>query len=247
VAVEAAHRAGQLALRYYASEFQVEWKQDHSPVTVADREAETLIRQTLLASFPGDGFLGEEHGDSPGTSGFRWVIDPIDGTRSFVRHIPLWGTIIGLEYRGEPIAGVVEMPALGEAYRALRGDGAFRNNQRISVSKTAELSQSMLFYTGLSYFLKAGRSEEFLRLAAQTDRQRGYGDVYGFMLVAQGSGEVIVEHGVHVWDVTGVLPLIEEAGGRFTAWDGSRTVLRPDVVASNGQVHDQVLRLLGGK
>src|SRR5579872_1046065 len=109
VAVVAARKAGQLALRYFAGEFTVEQKSDLSPVTVADREAEQLLRKALHAAFPDDGFLGEEYGDTPGTSGYRWVLDPIDGTRSFVRGIPLWGTLVGLEYKGEQIAGVAEM------------------------------------------------------------------------------------------------------------------------------------------
>ena len=111
-AVEAAHRAGQLAHRYFDQTLQVEWKEDHSPVTVADREAEQLLRQTLGRAFPDDGFLGEEYGDTPGSSGYRWVLDPIDGTRNFVRGIPVWATLVGLEYKGEQIAGVAEAPGL---------------------------------------------------------------------------------------------------------------------------------------
>src|SRR5437870_995177 len=141
LAVRAARQAGQLALGYFDTDLTVEWKQDHSPVTVADREAEALLRTTLLGAFPRDGFLGEESGDTPGTSGFRWIIDPIDGTRSFVRGIPIWGTLVGLEYRGEQIAGVVEVPALGLTYRALRGDGAYRNHRRIGVSNVSVLAE----------------------------------------------------------------------------------------------------------
>src|SRR5262249_11476784 len=124
-AVEAAQQAGKLALGFYDTNLAVEWKQDESPVTVADRNAEALLRQTLLSEFPDDAFLGEEYGDEPGSSGFRWVVDPVDGTRSFVRGIPIWATLVGLEYKGEQIAGVAVLPALGDTYRALRGDGAY--------------------------------------------------------------------------------------------------------------------------
>jgi histidinol-phosphatase len=244
LAVEAARTAGQVALRYFDGEFTVEWKSDDSPVTVADRETEQSLRRTLLASFPNDGFLGEEFGDTPGSSGFRWIIDPIDGTRSFVRGIPLWATLVGLEYRGEQIAGIAEVPALGHAYRALRGDGAYRNDRRIRVSGVADLSQALVFYSSLSWFIKAERHEQFLELVRRTDRTRGYGDFYGFVLVAQGSGELMVEHGVHAWDVAAIKPLIEEAGGRFSDWSGTPSIHRPDVLISNGKLHDEALALL---
>src|SRR5262249_13071117 len=156
-----------------------------------------------------------------GDSGYRWIIDPVDGTRSFVRNIPLWATLVALEYNGEPIAGVAYLPALGGAtYRALRGDGAYRDARRIRVSDVATLAESLLFYSSITWFMKAGMQEQFLRLATQTQRQRGYGDFYGFVLVAQGSGDIMAEHGVHVWDVAGLQVLVEEAGGRFTNWRG---------------------------
>jgi histidinol-phosphatase len=246
-AVEAAKQAGQLALGYFDHDLRVEWKKDLSPVTVADREAEALLRTTLLKHFPQDGFLGEETGDHPGTSGFRWVIDPIDGTRSFVRAIPIWATMVGLEYRGEQIAGVVEVPALRQTYRALRGDGAYRDERRLCVSKVNHLGEALLCYSSISWFLKAGKQDAFLNLVRRTQRQRGFGDFYGFVLVAQGSCEVMLEHGVHVWDVAPIRPIIEEAGGRFSDWDGKPDVYKPDVVVSNGLLHDEVLRLLGGE
>jgi histidinol-phosphatase len=196
--VEAAHLAGRAALGYFDGTFDVEWKADESPVTVADREAEALLRKLLQEAFPGDGFLGEEYGDTPGASGYRWIIDPIDGTRSFVRGIPLWGTLVGLEYQGETIAGVAHVPVLGHTYRALRGDGAYRNDHGIHVSPVADLTEAQLFYSSLSWFAKANSEEAFLKLARRTQRQRGFGDFYGFVLVAQGSGDLMVEYGVHV-------------------------------------------------
>jgi histidinol-phosphatase len=244
LAIEAAGKAGQLALRYFDGSFTVEWKSDLSPVTVADREAEQLLRKTLHAAFPQDGFLGEEFGDTPGTSGYRWIIDPIDGTRSFVRGIPLWATLVGLEYKGEQIAGIAEAAALGHTYRALRGDGAYRNDRRIHVSEIGELSQAMVFYSSLSWFIKAGRQDAFIELTRRTDRSRGFGDFYGFVLVAQGSGELMIEHGVHAWDVAAVKPLIEEAGGRFSDWSGAPSIHSPDVIVSNGKLHDAALAIL---
>jgi histidinol-phosphatase len=236
--------AGELALRYFDININIEWKKDQSPVTVADRETELLLRRTLQQSFPNDGFLGEEHGERTGTSGFRWIIDPIDGTRNFVRAIPIWGTLVGLEYKGEPIVGVIEAPALHQSWRALRGDGAWRGERRIRVSDVGRLNESTIFYTSISWFEKAGRREDFLTLVRGSQTQRGFGDFYGHMLVAQGSGELMIEHGVHEWDVAAILPIVEEAGGQFTDWDGNRTTRRVDVIASNGKLHEDVLRIL---
>jgi histidinol-phosphatase len=244
VAVGAAWEAGQLALGYFEAQPHIEWKDDLSPVTVADREAEALLRRTLLGKFPADGFLGEESGDTPGSSGFRWIIDPIDGTRSFVRGVPLWGTLVGLEYKGEQIAGVAEVPAFGHSYRALRGEGAYRDDRRIRVSDVATLEEAHLFYSSVSWFVKAGRQDTFLQLAARTQRQRGYGDFYGFVLVAQGSGDVMLEHGCHPWDLSALLVIVEEAGGKFTDWRGQRDIHHPDVLATNGRLHEPILRLL---
>jgi histidinol-phosphatase len=246
-AIDATRQAGALALRYYEAGLEVEWKHDQSPVTLADREAEALLRKILLGKFASDGFLGEESGDTPGTSGFRWIIDPIDGTRSFVRGVPLWGTLVGLEYKGELLAGVVEVPALGHTFRALRGDGAYRGERRIRVSDVATLQEAHLFYSSISWFVKAGREKQFLELARRTQRQRGFGDFYGFVLVAQGSGELMIEHGVHPWDMAALKPIIEEAGGRLTDWDNNPTIYRPDVIASNGRLHAEALRILVAK
>jgi histidinol-phosphatase len=246
LAVEVAQQAGRLALSYFDHGLDVEWKQDQSPVTIADREAENLLRTQLLKRFASDGFLGEESGDTPGTSGFRWIIDPIDGTRSFVRGIPIWGTLVGLEYKGELIAGVAEVPAMSLTYRALRGDGAYRGNRRLRVSETADLAHAQIFYSSLSWFIKAGRRDQFQDLAVRTQRQRGFGDFYGFVLVAQGSGELMIEYGVHAWDVAALKPIVEEAGGQFTNWDGGFDLNRPDVLASNSRLHKEVLTIMGG-
>src|SRR6516165_4856298 len=145
VAIAAAQQAGQLALGHFDTGITIEWKQDHSPVTLADKGAEALLRSLLLGKFPQDGFLGEESGDTPGSSGYRWIIDPIDGTRSFVRGVPIWGTLVGLDYKGESLAGAVSVPAMGLIYRALRGEGAFRNDRPIRVSVVNSLSEAHVF------------------------------------------------------------------------------------------------------
>lgn len=247
VALDAAVQAGQFALQHFDHDIAVQWKADQSPVTIADQGAEQLLRTTLLGKFPTDGFLGEESGTTPGTSGYRWIIDPIDGTRSFVRGVPIWATLVGLEYKGEVIAGVTYLPAMKQTYRALRGDGAYRDDRRIHVSKIDNMADANVFYSSITWFTKAGCEPQFLTLLKQSVRQRGFGDFYGFVLVAQGSGELMIEHGVHAWDLGGLIPVIEEAGGKVTAWDGKPDIDRPDVVASNGLLHDAALAILNSK
>jgi histidinol-phosphatase len=222
----------------------VEWKHDQSPVTVADRNAEELLRALLSADFPADGFLGEEFGEARGSSGYRWIIDPIDGTRCFVRNIPHWATLIGLEYKGEMIAGVSYAPADDQFFRALRGEGTFKNDRRVRVSDVSSLDQALACYSGFQYFQQGGKEQHFFNMMQSVDRARGFGDYYGFVLVAQGSCELIVDYGVHIWDIAALKVIVEEAGGRFTDWDGGDDLLRPDCIASNGKVHDAALAIL---
>jgi histidinol-phosphatase len=243
-AIDITRRAAQIALRYFDTDLPVERKSDNTPVTIADRETEQALRQGLQKVFPNDGFLGEEYGDTPGSTGYRWIIDPIDGTRSFVRGIPIWATLLGLEYRGELIAGIVDAAPFGHTYHALRGEGAYRNDRRIHVSDERDLGKAHVFYSSLSWFLKAGKEQEFTRLVRASERQRGFGDWYGFLLVAQGSGEIMIEHGVHAWDVGAIIPIVEEAGGRMTTWEGKVDLHAPDVIASNGKLHAQVLAIV---
>ena len=246
-AIDIAKKAGRIALDYFDQNLQVEIKGDSSPVTLADRRTEAFLREELQQAFPKDGFLGEEYGSTPGSSGYRWIIDPIDGTRSFIRGIPLWATLLGLEFNGELIAGIVDAAPLGHTYHALRGQGSFRNDRPIQVSQQGELAKSIVFYSSLSWFLKAGKEKEFIELVKRSERQRGYGDWYGFLLVAQGSGEVMVEEGVHAWDIAALIPIVEEAGGKMTDWDGRVDILRSDVIATNGLLHEETLGILQGR
>jgi histidinol-phosphatase len=246
VMVEAARAAGQIALGYFDRNIAVEWKADESPVTVADRNAEQALRARLTAAFPGDGFLGEEFGSAPGTTGYRWIIDPIDGTRSFVRGIPHWATLIGLEYRDEMVAGVSYAPADDQLFRALRGEGAFKNDRRVRVSEVARLDQALASYSGYQFFQRAGKEQQFLNVLRGVDRARGFGDYYGFTLLAQGSVDVMVDYGVQIWDIAGLKVIVEEAGGRFTDWDGGGGLERPDCLATNGRLHEAALAILRG-
>ena len=174
-------------------------------------------------------------------------MDPIDGTRSFVRGIPLWTTLVGLEYRNEMIAGVVVEPVFGNTYRAIRGDGAFKNNKRIQVSQVDKLADAILCTCDLNFFATHGKMDQFLNLALTVHRQRGYGDYFGFTLVAQGSAELMLDFGVHSWDIAALIPLIEEAGGTFTDWSGQQNLEQPDALASNGRLHDAAIAVVGGR
>jgi histidinol-phosphatase len=246
--IEAARAAGEVALRYYRGSFDVSLKADRTPVTQADREAERLIVERLGRLFPDCGFLGEEFGDS-GARDRRFIIDPIDGTKNFVRGIPVWATLLALEEDGEVTAGVVHNPALGEMFWAGRGGGAFRNGERVSVSGIARLAEAHLLHSSLRPLRAAGYWERFARLVDATDRQRGFGDYMGYTLVAEGKAEVYAEiyaepDGLKPWDLAPCKILVEEAGGVFTDLAGRPTIYTGSALATNGHLHEAVLALL---
>jgi histidinol-phosphatase len=239
-AVEAARAAGCVALKYYRGGFEVTLKPDDTPVTQADREAERVITEVLGRAFPRYGFLGEEFGGA-GSTETRWIIDPIDGTKNFIRQIPLWATLIALEEHGEITVGVIHNPVSGDLYTARRGAGAFLNGERIQVSREADLSRACLVHAGLRLIRETGRWEEFVRLVDATDRQRGFGDYVGYGLVAEGKVELYAELDLKPWDLAPCKLLVEEAGGRFTDWDGRPTIYTGTALATNGRLHDAAL------
>ena len=242
-AVEAARAAGAIALKYFRGRFEVTLKPDATPVTQADREAERAIVEILGRAFPEHGVLGEEFGGH-GSTEVRWIIDPIDGTKNFVRGIPVWATLIGLEERGEITVGVIHNPVTGELYTARRGGGAFLNGERIRVSAIAELGGATLVHAGLGLFREAGRWESFVRLVDATERQRGFGDYSGYGLVAEGKAELYLEVDLKPWDLAPCKILVEEAGGRFSDLDGRPTIYSGTALATNGRLHDAALALL---
>ena len=242
-AVEAARAAGKIALEYYRGRFDVVMKPDLTPVTQADREAEEAIVDVLARAFPSHGFLGEEFG-ARGPRDPRWIIDPIDGTKNFVRRIPFWATLIALEDGGEITVGVVHNPATGELYTARRGGGAHLNGARVHVSDVDDLGRAYLLHAGLKLLREAGRWEGFVRLVDATDRQRGFGDYMGYGLVAEGKADIYLETDLKPWDLAPCKLLIEEAGGRFTDLDGRPTIYSGSALATNGRLHDAVLARL---
>jgi histidinol-phosphatase len=242
-AVEAARAAGEVALRYYRAGFDVTLKPDQTPVTAADREAERVIEHILTKLTPTCGFLGEEFGPR-GPQDRRWIVDPIDGTRNFVRRIPFWATLIALEEQGEVTVGVIHNPVTGELYSARKGGGARLNGVPIHVSTTSALKEGHLLHAGLDIMRTGGHWDGFLRLVDGTARQRGFGDYYGYTLVAEGKAELYLEMDLKPWDLAACKVVVEEAGGRFTDFAGQPSIYTGSSLVSNGRVHDAALALL---
>jgi histidinol-phosphatase len=242
-AVEAARAAGEVALRYYRTGFDVTLKADATPVTQADRGAEQAIREVLGRAFPEHGFLGEELG-AVGDQRRRWIIDPIDGTKNFIRRLPVWATLIGLEEQGEIVAGVIHNPVTGELLAARRGGGTWSNGERVRVSEIADLGEATLLHAGLKLLREAGYWDGFVRLVDATGRQRGFGDYLGYTLVAEGKAEIYVETDLKPWDLAPCKVIVEEAGGRFTDLAGVPSIHRGSGFASNGHLHAAALALL---
>jgi histidinol-phosphatase len=242
VAQEAAFAAGRHTLAYFQNGPAVEQKSDGTPVTIADREAEAILRRIVGRAFPTHTILGEESGEQRGDPAYRWIVDPIDGTKSFVRGVPLYGTLVGVEVRGEPAVGVVFMPALDEMVAAATGHGCTWNGRPARVSECGALDTALALVTDERSARQ--RDEGWARLSAACAMQRTWGDCYAYVLVATGRAELAVDPYMNPWDCAALAPVIEEAGGRFTAWSGERTIHGGDAIASNGRLHDAARALL---
>jgi histidinol-phosphatase len=241
-AAEAAFLGGQRTLAYYKTGVAVETKADHSPVTRADREAEAIIREFIGLRYPSHAILGEEMGESAGTAPIRWIIDPIDGTKSFIHGVPFYAVLVGVEVEGQVLAGALGLPALGDLIVAGQGLGCFCNGRRVQVNNNRDLSTATLLVTDEQH--ARHRSGAFAELAGQVKMVRTWGDAYGYALVATGRADIMLDPAMNPWDSAPLLPIIEEAGGRFSAWNGERSIHGGDAVASNGHLHQQLLPIL---
>ena len=241
---EFALAAGEVTLRYFGGVVDSEAKGDGSPVTIADREAERLIRDRVADRFPDHGVLGEEYPPTNEGARVRWILDPIDGTRSFMRGVPLYGVLIGVEVEGLPVAGVAHFPALGEMVSAGSGTGCFWNGNPCAVSQVASLDRSLVTTTDVERILSRPEGTGWRKLQQKASFSRTWGDCYGHILVATGRSEVHVDPILSPWDAGPLLTILEEAGGRFTSLEGEATIHGGSGVASNGVLHDQVLRAL---
>lgn len=271
-AVRVAEYAGRATLAHFHTTLDVERKDDGTPVTVADREAERRVREAIAARFPADAIVGEEFGEGAGggqgsgsgqasgggaaggeaaggggpAAGRRWIVDPIDGTKSFIHGVPLYGVLLALEEEGEPVVGVLHFPALGEVVAAAAGAGCWWNGRRVRVSEVDRLDRALVLATGDTPPGTEARVAAWRRLEAAAGVARTWGDAYGYALVATGRAEVMVDPIVRIWDVAAVRPVIEEAGGVFTDWDGRPDHTAGHAVATNAALAGVVREILGG-
>ncbi len=251
-ALRAGREAGAITLEYFRrDDLEVERKGDDSPVTLADRRAEEHLRRRIAEAFPADGILGEEFPEQPGQSGFRWILDPIDGTKSFIHGVPLFGTLIGVEHGGRCVVGVILLPALDEYVYASAGQGAWHVRgggvaRPARVSKCARLAEGLFVTSEVANFEKIHRRDAYDRLQAACRLARTWGDCFGYVLVATGRAEVMVDPILNLWDAAALQPILEEAGGTFTDWEGRPTIHAGQAIATNGRVLPEVLALVAG-
>jgi histidinol-phosphatase len=244
-ALQWVQRTDAISIEHFRIGVPFESKPDGTPVTEADRAVEQMLRKAVEDEFPGDGIIGEEFGDSDGGSR-RWIIDPIDGTKNYQRGIPVFATLIALEENGVPVLGVVSAPGLRARWWATAGGGAFHDGEPIHVSEVARVEDADVITGGWDWVEEAGRVEGLTALSRAAKRQRGFGDFWGHLLVAQGSAEIMVEFApLAAWDLAAVRAIVLEAGGRVTDLEGS-DAREGACVTSNGLVHDEALALLRG-
>jgi histidinol phosphatase-like enzyme (inositol monophosphatase family) len=243
-AADVARLAGNVAATHFRTAVAVETKADGSPVTIADRTAEQAARQWLERRFPNDGILGEEYGERGPKAGRRWIIDPIDGTKSFIRGVPLWGTLVALCEGSVVLAGAAFFPMVSELVVAAPGQGTWWNGVRCAVSRTEELRAATVLTTDVHYHDQHSRREGWRALAAAASIARTWGDAYGYLLVATGRADAMVDAVMNPWDAAPFLPIIEEAGGVFTDWSGARTVFGGSAIATNRALAGQVRETL---
>jgi histidinol phosphatase-like enzyme (inositol monophosphatase family) len=227
----------------------VEVKADESPVTIADRGAEELIRKGIMELFPDDGILGEEFPDIAGRNEYRWIIDPIDGTKAFVHGVPLFGTLIGIEYAGELVAGVCRLPALNEVVYAADGQGCWwqigdQAPRRTTVTDQPDLHRARMMFTEPTHWRTTGRHDTIMKLMDRIHISRGWGDCYGHILVATGRAEIAVDPLMSPWDIAALIPILREARGHCTDWHGHDSLTGGDGVSTNAALHQAVINIL---
>jgi myo-inositol-1(or 4)-monophosphatase len=244
-AVETAHLAGRLTLAYFQTGITAELKADQTPVTVADRKAEELIRARIEVAFPAHAIVGEEYGvrDRKGAT-HRWFVDPIDGTRSFVRGVPLYSVLLGLEVEGQMLLGVAYLPALDEMVCAARGEGCWWNGRRAHVSSVARLGDALVTFTNPLSFARTGRGPAWERIQRAAGHCAGWSDAYGYCLVATGRAELTLDPLMAPWDSAPFPAILEEAGGYFGDWTGRCTIYSGDGMATTGALLPEVLGML---
>ncbi|QDT38069.1 inositol monophosphatase family protein [Stratiformator vulcanicus] len=249
-AVKIARDVSPFILEYFQNpDLVVESKEDATPVTVADKGAEEKLRDLIHTVFSEDGVLGEEFEEVPSKNGYRWILDPIDGTKSFVQGVPLFGTLIGIEHEGQALAGVSRFPALDEVVYAAKGGGAYwqirnREPRRARVNDVPKLEQGVFCTTTMRRWASMGRQPTFEELCRRAKLTRGWGDCYGHCLVATGRTQLMIDPAMSAWDAAPLLPIVEEAGGHFVTWKGEATIYGGDGISVVPGLKDDVLRML---
>ena len=247
---EIAAGAGELTLRYFGDpSLSVDRKADDSPVTVADRQAEEWLRDQIHRRFPDDSILGEEYGETAGGGDFRWVLDPIDGTKSFICGVPLYGTLVAVQHCGVAKIGVIELPALHERVYACHGSGAWHQRahdppRAAGVSRCQRLSEAVFLTSDRAAFGPCTPHDKYQQLESRCRWMRTWGDCYGYALVATGRADLMVDPALSEWDAAALLPILQEAGGCFTDWTGQITATGGSGVGTNPQLLTEVLDLL---
>ncbi|MDR1483591.1 MAG: inositol monophosphatase family protein [Planctomycetaceae bacterium] len=244
--------AGDITLKYFyvPAEYSVERKSDASPVTVADLAAERFLRDRIKEQFPNDTIQGEEFAEQSGTSGFKWLLDPIDGTKSFIHGVPLYSMLVGIEREGVSVGGVIGLPALGEMIWAGKGTGAWHEAARFKipvqakVSNCRNISDAVFLTSEVLTYDQAERRNAYENLERKVLLTRTWGDAYGYFLVATGRAEIMVDPILSDWDAGPLMIILEEAGGKFTDWNGKRTIYGKEGIGTNGILHENVLQIL---
>lgn len=252
LAIQVAEEATDLVRRYFQQGVSFDCKSDDSPVTVADREAEQQLRAGIEAAFPQDGIIGEEFGTKEGTSSYRWILDPIDGTKSFIAGVPLFGTMVAVEREGRGVVGVITFPGLGISIDAMVGKGAYETDvsgQRkpARVNAISSLERSVVLTTDWAGFRERNAVEQLNAVAASSWYMRTWGDCYGHFLVATGRASVMIDARLNIWDAAALQPIVEEAGGTFTDWRGTSSIDSGDGISTNGHVLNELLELLSSE
>jgi len=247
-AVEAAWLAGRITLRWFQAGVAAERKPDGSPVTPADREAEAFLRERIERFHPRDGLLGEEFGARRPRARRRWILDPIDGTKSFIHGVPLYGTLVGVEHQGRPLLGVIYAPAVDECVYAAVGQGAWYVHAgkppRPARVSDVPLDQGLFLTSEVANFERIGRRSVYDRIQAAARLTRSWGDAFGYLMVVTGRAEVMIDPVANVWDLAPLLPILEEAGGKFTDWQGRPTIHGGQGIATNGRAFEEVLAIV---
>ena len=254
LALELSDLADEMAMTEFRRDMVVKTKPDRTFVTDTDTAIERVLRERIANAFPDHGVFGEEYGADTGGASVRWYVDPIDGTHNYMRGVPLFGTLIGIERDGELQVGTVSAPAIGSRWYARRGGGAWAVDtvrtggapRRIAVSQIATIADMSMLYGSAQDVAASGKAPGFDGLVRDVWRDRGFGDFWGYTLVAEGAAEAMIEAELNAWDMAGPFVVVEEAGGRMTSLAGTRSIHEHSAVASNGLLHDEVLARLRG-